>query len=82
MSDDPYLTPKRIIKDPGIILMIVLLALSAIVFIWWPTEIYVGNISLVAWLMMVAVPIWILLTGIYVIWMEKRERDRQDGEAS
>lgn len=79
---EPYLTPKRIMKDPGIILLIVLLAICAVVFIWWPTDIYVGGISMVAWLMMVAVPIWIVLTGIYVIWMERRDRDYRDDSAS
>lgn len=79
---EPYLTPKRIMKDPGIILLIVLLAICAVVFIWWPTDIYVGGISMVAWLMMVAVPIWIVLTGIYVIWMERRDRDYRDDSTS
>ena len=74
MTQEPYLTPKRIASDPGMILLAVLLLMSAVIFIWWPTDIYFAEVSLVAWLMLATLPVSIFLTGYYVLWMERRER--------
>ncbi|RJN32985.1 hypothetical protein [Nesterenkonia natronophila] len=73
MTQEPYLTPKRIASDPGMILLAVLLLMSAVIFIWWPTEVYVAEVSLVAWLMFATLPVSVFLTGYYVVWMERRE---------
>lgn len=74
MTQEPYLTPKRIASDPGMILLAVLLLMSAVIFIWWPTDIYFAEVSLVAWLMLATLPVSIFLAGYYVLWMERRER--------
>lgn len=74
MTQEPYLTPKRIASDPGMTLLAVLLLMSALIFIWWPTDTYVADVSLVAWLMLATLPVSIFLTGFYVLWMERLER--------
>lgn len=61
-------------KDPGIIMVISLVIISSIVWIWWPTEVYWMGISLAGWLMFFCFFIWLLLTFIYVIWIEKIEK--------
>ncbi|ALX47269.1 hypothetical protein AOX59_00835 [Lentibacillus amyloliquefaciens] len=60
-------------KDPGFILMIVMIAYAAFVFIWWPTDIYMLDISLVAWLMFFGLFFWFLLAIIYSLWIETIE---------
>ncbi|MFS0671576.1 hypothetical protein [Ornithinibacillus sp. 179-J 7C1 HS] len=62
-------------KDPGLILTIVLVLYASFVFIWWPTEIYVGGISLVGWLMFIGLFFWFLLAIIYCLWIEKLEKE-------
>ena len=52
MTPEQYLTPKRILPDPGMTLLAVLLVMCAVIFIWWPTDIYLADVSLVAWLML------------------------------
>lgn len=74
MPHQPYLTRRAILTDPGMVLLAVLLLMSAVIFIWWPTEIYVAEVSLVAWIMFATMPISIALTGYYVLWMERREK--------
>ncbi|WP_173918888.1 hypothetical protein [Halobacillus sp. Marseille-Q1614] len=61
-------------KDPGIIMVIALLLISGVVWLWWPTEVYWLGISLAGWLMFFCFFIWLLLTVIYVIWIEKIEK--------
>ncbi|ALX48445.1 hypothetical protein [Lentibacillus amyloliquefaciens] len=70
---------KSRLSDPGIILVTILLAISAIVLIWWPTDIYMMGISLAGWLMFFSYFVWFLLSIIYVIWMEKRDESRNGG---
>ncbi|MCP3027142.1 hypothetical protein [Halobacillus sp. A5] len=67
-------------KDPGIIMVIALVVISAIVWIWWPTEVYWMGISLAGWLMFFCFFVWLLLTFLYVIWIEKIEK-QPDGES-
>lgn len=74
MPNVQYLTPRKIAADPGMILLTVLLFIFAVIFIWWPTDIYLADVSLVAWLMLATLPVSIFLTGYYVVWMERRER--------
>lgn len=74
MTREPYLTPKRIASDPGIILLSVLLLMCTVIFAWWPTDIYFAEVSLLAWMMLATLPVSIFLTGYYVLWMERREK--------
>ncbi|SFD89000.1 hypothetical protein SAMN05216238_105158 [Lentibacillus persicus] len=60
-------------SDPGIILVAILLVISAIVLIWWPTDIYFMGITLAGWLMFFSYFVWFALSIIYVVWMEKRD---------
>jgi hypothetical protein len=66
-------------KDPGIIMTGILVFISAIVWIWWPADTYMMGISLVAWLMFFCFFIWLLLTIIHVVWVEKIEKDNGKG---
>jgi membrane protein implicated in regulation of membrane protease activity len=63
------------LKDPGIILTVVLIAVAAIVLIWWPTDTYIMGISLAGWLMFGTYFIWFLLSIIYVNWIERVEEE-------
>ena len=62
------------LKDPGIILLVVFIVYTAIVLIWWPTDVYWMGISLAGWLMFISYAVWFLLAVVYVIWIEKREK--------
>lgn len=62
-------------KDPGLIATVVIIIYSTFVFAWWPTDIYLAGISLVAWLMFLGLFIWFLLTVAYVYWIERIEKD-------
>lgn len=77
-----YLTPRRIITDPGMIFLAVLLLMCAVIFVWWPTDIYFAEVSLVAWLMLATLPVSVLLTGCYVFWKERREKSFQQQRSS
>ncbi|MYL35811.1 hypothetical protein GLW08_15105 [Pontibacillus yanchengensis] len=61
-------------KDPGIVMVTILSTIALLFFIWWPTETFIAGISLVGWGMFACFFIWLTLTIIYVIWMEKKER--------
>lgn len=74
MRNDPNLSARNIWRNPGILLLIVLLSMCALIFVWWPADVYFAEISLVAWLMLLTLPISVGLTGIYVLWMEHREK--------
>ncbi|MFA1818788.1 hypothetical protein ACDX78_01075 [Virgibacillus oceani] len=64
-------------KDPGLILTVLLVAYALLVFVWWPTDIYVAGISLVAWLMFIGLFYWYLLGVIYTVWIERIEKDNK-----
>lgn len=66
------------LKDPGIILLYVLVAVAAIVLIWWPTDIYLLGISLAGWLMFSTYLIWFLLAIVYVLWIERVQKEREN----
>lgn len=66
------------LKDPGIILLYVLVAVVAIVLIWWPTDIYLLGISLAGWLMFSTYLIWFLLAIVYVLWIERVQKETED----
>ncbi|RNF39081.1 hypothetical protein [Planococcus salinus] len=65
---------KSKLKDPGIILVSVLLLVAAIVLIWWPTDSYWLGISMAGWAMFFTYFIWFALAVIYVIWIERLEK--------
>lgn len=65
------------LKDPGTILLYVLVAVAAIVVVWWPTDIYFQGISLVGWLMFSTYFVWFVLAIVYVIWIEKVEKEKE-----
>ncbi|GAB3793283.1 hypothetical protein [Virgibacillus kimchii] len=69
------MNPK--LKDPGIILLGVLIIVSAIVLIWWPTDVYLMGISLAGWLMFSTYAIWFALAVVYVLWIEKKESEKE-----
>ncbi|HLR63016.1 MAG TPA: hypothetical protein VK097_11350 [Lentibacillus sp.] len=71
--------PRSRLSDPGIILVAILLAISAVVLIWWPTDIYLMGISLAGWLMFFSYFVWFLLSVLYVVWMEKRDESQNGG---
>lgn len=66
---------KSKFSDPGIILVGVLIFVSAVVLIWWPTDIYWLGISLAGWLMFFSYFIWFILAVAYVYWIEKKEKE-------
>ncbi|QQK77738.1 hypothetical protein HUG15_20550 [Salicibibacter cibarius] len=69
---------RSFLAEPGGKLLWVLLAVIVFVFAWWPTDIYFYEISLVGWLMFGSLFIWLLLTIIYVRWMESIEDETLD----
>ncbi|SDK96125.1 hypothetical protein [Lacicoccus qingdaonensis] len=64
---------KSKFKDPGLILTVVVFIYSVFVWAWWPTDIHIAGVSLVAWLMFIGIFIWFALAVIYVVWVEKIE---------
>ncbi|MUV37031.1 hypothetical protein JNUCC1_00837 [Lentibacillus sp. JNUCC-1] len=69
--------PKSKLSDPGIILVGVLLFVAGIVLVWWPTDIYFMGISLAGWLMFASYFIWFLIAVIYVLWIEKIDKEEE-----
>lgn len=64
-------------KDPGIILVGVLILVAATVLIWWPTDTYVLGISLAGWLMFLSYFVWFGLAVAYVLWIEHLEKEHE-----
>lgn len=66
---------KSKLKDPGLLMVLILAIYSTFVFAWWPAEIYLAGISLIAWLMFCGLFIWFSLTVIYTVWIERIEKN-------
>lgn len=67
--------PRRpLAREPGLILAAVLVAYAAVVFVWWPSDTMISGLSLVAWLMIVGLVLWVALGFIYCFWVERLER--------
>ena len=66
------------LKDPGLLMVLILAVYSTFVFAWWPMEIYLAGISLVAWLMLFGLFIWFTLTVIYTVWIERIEKNESN----
>jgi len=64
------------LKDPGIYLTVVLIAYTALVFVWWPTDIYFLGFTLVLWLMFIGLFVWFALCIVYVNLIKKQEEKR------
>lgn len=52
-------------------------AYSALVWGWWPTDTMVGGVSLVVYLMGLGLALWVALCVIFVIWVERIEREEE-----
>lgn len=65
-------------KDPGLIMTVVIIIYSTFVWAWWPTDIHIAGISLVAWLMLFGLFIWFALALIYVVWIERIEKNQSN----
>lgn len=68
-------TRRPLRREPGLILTGVLVAYTALVFVWWPAETLVAGLSLVTWLMIAGLPLWTALGFIYCFWIERLERE-------
>ncbi|WP_163970289.1 hypothetical protein [Oceanobacillus halotolerans] len=64
-------------KDPGLILTVVLVLYAGFVFVWWPTDVYYVGISLVAWLMFIGLFFWFLLAIVYSLWIERLDEQNK-----
>lgn len=60
-------------RDPGIILVGVLILVAGTVLIWWPTDTYVMGVSLAGWLMFLSYFAWFAISVTYVVWIERIE---------
>lgn len=61
-------------KRIGMIFAVIVLLISAIVLIWFPTQKVWLDIPLVTWLMIISWFIWGLLSVIFVLIMEKNNQ--------
>ncbi|MFK5583763.1 MULTISPECIES: hypothetical protein [unclassified Serinicoccus] len=61
-------------QEPGLVLTAVLLAYSALVFAWWPTDTEIAGVSLVTWLMLVGIIAWVVIGFVYCWWTERLDR--------
>lgn len=53
---------------------LIIIIYATLVFAWWPTDIFLAGISLVAWLMFFGLFLWFLITVVYVVWIERIEK--------
>lgn len=72
--EDTPPTRRPLTREPGLILTGVLVAYAALVFAWWPVDTMINGISLVAWLMIVGIVLWVVLGFLYCFWVERLER--------
>lgn len=68
-------TRRPLTREPGLILTTVMIVYAALVFAWWPTGTMISGISLVAWLMLIGIVLWVALGFIYCFWVERLERE-------
>lgn len=67
-------TKKSKLLDPGIILLGVLLLVAGVVLVWWPKDTHLMGISLAGWLMFFSYFVWVAISVIYVVWIERKEK--------
>ena len=70
-------TRRTLIREPGLILTTAMIAYAALVFAWWPANTTIGGISLVAWLMLIGIVLWVAMGFIYCFWVERLEREEE-----
>lgn len=68
-------TRRPLTREPGLVLTIPMFAYAALVFAWWPTDTMISGISLVAWLMLIGIVLWVALGFIFCFWVERLERE-------
>lgn len=81
----PTIRRRPLHTEPGLILTAVLAAYTALVFAWWPADTMIGGLSLVAWLMIAGLGLWVAIAFGYVFWvegLEGREAGQGEGEQS
>ncbi|WP_138418641.1 hypothetical protein [Aquibacillus sediminis] len=64
---------KNIMKNPGIIMTVILIAYAIFLFAWFPTSPGWLGIPLFNWLMIIGFFIWTTQSIIFVFWAEKVE---------
>lgn len=69
-----YMAQRSKFKDPGLFMTLIIIIYATLVFAWWPTDIFLAGISLVAWLMFFGLFLWFLITVVYVVWIERIEK--------
>ena len=75
--DNSSSTRRPLTREPGLILTAAMIAYAALVFAWWPTSTMIGGISLVAWLMLIGIVLWVALGFIYCFWVERLESEEE-----
>lgn len=73
--DNSSSTRRPLTREPGLVLTTAMIAYAALVFAWWPTDTMISGISLVAWLMLIGIVLWVALGFIYCFWVERLERE-------
>lgn len=68
-------TRRPLTREPGLVLTTAMIAYAALVFAWWPTDTMIIGISLVAWLMLIGIVLWVALGFTYCFWVERLERE-------
>ena len=63
------------LRNPAIIMTIVLIVESIILFGWWPKDVKINNVSLVNYLMLIYMVLGIIQCFIYDRWIDKRRAD-------
>lgn len=55
-------------------MFLIVVLYSTFVWAWWPQDTLVGGISLVIPLMALGVALWVVLSFVFVSWVERLER--------
>ncbi|MGC5585924.1 hypothetical protein [Ornithinimicrobium sp. W1665] len=66
-------TRRRLRNEPGLISFVVVILYSVFVWTWWPADVLIGRISLVIPLMSLGVALWVVLSFVFVFWVERLE---------
>lgn len=75
MSTSPTTSRRPAHREPGLVMFAVVVLYSALVWAWWPADRMVGGVSMVVLLMAIGSALWIALTVVFVVWVERLERE-------
>ncbi|WP_022924501.1 hypothetical protein [Serinicoccus marinus] len=75
MSTSPTTSRRPAHREPGLVMFALVVLYSALVWAWWPAERLVGGVSMVVVLMAVGGVLWVVLTVVFVRWVERLERE-------